>query len=357
MLDSVILGQVTAGEALTALGFVLGGLVLGFVVRRVVLGRLDRAACRLEWHWCRVLITALGGMPQIWLALAGAYFGIVSLPLEPGVSRGARSAVVVVVILTVTWAASRLAANLIRAYTQEEEAIIPAASIFTHLSAALVAAIGGLIALQYLGISITPILTALGVGGLAVALALQDTLSNLFAGFHLIASKQVRNGDYIQLESGEEGNVIDITWRNTTIRTLGNNTVVIPNSRLAGANFTNYHLPEPEMSVLVGVGIAYDSDLEHVERVALEVARETLSEVTGAEPHFEPLVRFHTFNDSSIDLNVILRAKEFVDSYLIKHDFMKRLKQRFDQEGIEIPFPIRTVNFKDGPPAAGDVLH
>jgi small-conductance mechanosensitive channel len=208
--------------------------------------------------------------------------------------------------------------------------------------------VGILVILQTLGISITPIITALGVGGLAVALALQDTLANLFAGIHILVSRQMRPGDYVKLASGEEGYVVDVTWRQTTIRQLPNNIIIVPNAQIASTITTNYHLPEEELSVLVQVGVDYDSDLDHVERVTIDVAREVLRDVEGGVVSFEPFIRYHTFNDSSIDFSVILRAKEFVNQYLLKHEFVKRLHKRYQDEGIVIPFPIRTLDYKQG---------
>lgn len=138
-----------------------------------------------------------------------------------------------------------------------------------------------------------------------------------------------------------------MNWRNTTIRMLPNNMVVVPNAKIASAIVTNYCLPEQEMSVLVQVGISYASDLEKVERVTIEVAQGVMKEVPGGVPEFEPFIRYHTFGDFSINFTVILRVKEFVDHYLVKHEFIKRLHKRYAKEGIEIPFPIRTVYLKD----------
>ena len=94
------------------------------------------------------------------------------------------------------------------------------------------------------------------------------------------------------------------------------------------------------------VGVAYDSNLEEVERVTLDVAKEVMKEIEGAIPDFEPFIRYHTFGDFSINFTVILRAREYVSQYLIKHEFVKRLHERYRREGIEIPFPIRTVHMK-----------
>jgi small-conductance mechanosensitive channel len=120
--------------------------------------------------------------------------------------------------------------------------------------------------------------------------------------------------------------------------------VILPNNRLAQSIVTNYNLPQQEMSVLVAVGVDYASDLAHVERVTKEVAAEVLRTVEGGVPEFEPLIRFHTFADSSINFNVVLRGKQFTDQFLLRHEFVKRLHVRYAQEGINIPFPIRTLD-------------
>jgi len=151
--------------------------------------------------------------------------------------------------------------------------------------------IGFLVALDYLGVSITPLITALGVGGLAVALALQDTLSNLFSGLNILMTRKIRPGDFIRLDTGEEGVVCDITWRNTTIRALENNMVIVPNGKLGGAIVTNTHLPEKEMGLFVPVTVAFDNDLALVERVTLEVAREVLTAPERAIPGFGEVMR------------------------------------------------------------------
>jgi small-conductance mechanosensitive channel len=100
------------------------------------------------------------------------------------------------------------------------------------------------------------------------------------------------------------------------------------------------------MAVLVQVGVSYASDLPKVERVTIEVGREIMREVQGGVPTFEPFIRYHTFESSSINFSVILRGQEYTDQYLIKHEFVKRLQKRYHEEGIEIPFPIRTVFLK-----------
>jgi small-conductance mechanosensitive channel len=205
-----------------------------------------------------------------------------------------------------------------------------------------------LIILDRLKITITPFLASLGIGGLVVALALQDTLANFFSGIYIFFDKPVRIGDYIMLESGQEGYVTQIGWRNTRIRMLPNNVIIVPKAKLVSTQITNFYLPETEMAVLVQVGVSYGSDLEKVERVTIEVAKEVLQQVEGGVKEFEPFIRYHTFSDFSINFTVILRAKEYVGKFLITHEFIKRLHRRYQSDGIEIPFPIRTIYMRDG---------
>ncbi|MGQ8365456.1 mechanosensitive ion channel family protein [Glaciecola sp. 1036] len=204
--------------------------------------------------------------------------------------------------------------------------------------------IGVLIILGTLGVSITPVLASLGIGSLAVALALQPTLENFFSGIQIIADKPFRVGDYIELDSGEQGFVEKIGWRSTWIKMLPNNVVIMPNSTLAKSKVINYYYPEKQLSVPVEVGVHYDSDLEHVEKVTLEVAREILKSHKWGISDYETFVVFHTFDNSSINFTVMLRAEEYFNRFFIKSEFMKALHRRFNQEGIVIPFPITALN-------------
>ena len=114
---------------------------------------------------------------------------------------------------------------------------------------------------------------------LAVALALQDTLGNLFAGLQIVASKQIRPGDYLLLDTTQEGTVVDIAWRTTTLRTQSDNMVIVPNAKLAQAIVTNYRLPAEPLSVLIEFGVSYEADLSRVEALAAEVATEVMAEL------------------------------------------------------------------------------
>ncbi|MDP9263412.1 MAG: mechanosensitive ion channel family protein, partial [Acidobacteriota bacterium] len=227
---------------------IAAGLLLGLIVEKLLLGYLRRVAARTPSEIDDVVVASLRGMPLLWLFLAGLSAASDRLgDFAPHWVNLASRALLVVFLLSLTLAGARLLSGLV-ALSSRTEGLLPSTSIFRNLATLLAVLVGGLVILDTLGISITPVLTALGVGGLAVALALQDTLSNLFAGLGIIASHQVRMGDYIKLASGEEGYVTDIRWRNTTIRTLPNNVVIVPNNKLASAVITNYYQPAKDLA-------------------------------------------------------------------------------------------------------------
>jgi small-conductance mechanosensitive channel len=319
------------------------GLVVGLIVRRTVVARLGKVAEGTRSVTDDIVLSAVRGPVVLWFLIGGLYAAIQITTLPQRVAVLIQQLLLILVIFSITWAIARVVAALVENGARRAPETLPGATLVTNLARVTVLAIGILVILQTLGISIAPIITALGIGGLAVALALQDTLANLFAGVHILASRQLRPGDYVKLDSGEEGYVVDVTWRQTTIRQLPNNIIIVPNKQIASSITTNYHLPDQQLSFLVPVGVHYGSDLGHVERVTIEVARETLQTVEGGVPDWEPFSRYSAFGDSSINFNVILRGQEYVCQYLLRHEFIKRLHRRFDQEGIVIPFPIRTV--------------
>jgi small-conductance mechanosensitive channel len=332
-------------ELAVSLAIVAGFVIGGYIIRKILFQRLAKWAKNTSTQIDDIVISSIRGPFIIWFLLIGLSVGLEMSKYPEHVVGIVQKILLVLTILSITAVFASMAGKLVSAYSSRVESTLPVTSLTQHLSRLAILVIGMLIILNVLGISITPILATLGVGGLAVALALQDTLANLFAGFHIIVSKQVRIGDYVQLESGQEGYVTDINWRTTKIKMLANNVVLVPNDKLAKVMVTNYYLPEKNMSVLVQVGVHYGSDLTKVEEVTIDVARQVMHKVTGAVPDFDPFIRYHTFGDSSINFSVILRVGEFVDQYLVKHEFIKRLHERYAREGIVIPYPIRAINY------------
>jgi len=322
-------------------------LLAGWAGRRLLFSRLSRWAASTQTQLDDVLIDSLRGPFLLWIV-------ILSVSMATRVSQLPRSATLwISKILLALWIVSltlvfaRLSGRLVRMYGDRLEGPLPVGTLTQRLVSLLIGLLGLLALLNTFDISVTPVLTAIGVGGLAVALALQDTLSNFFAGFYVSLAGQIRAGDFVKLESGEDGFVTDIGWRSTTLRALPNNLIVIPNNKLAQSIVTNFYLPEKRMSLLINVGVSYDSDPEHVERVLIDVALSAADDVKGLLKEPAPFVRFIPgFGECSLDFTLICQVAEYTDQYLAQHELRKRILRRFRDEGIEIPFPIRTLEIR-----------
>lgn len=326
---------------------ILGSLILGAIFEKIIIKKLSKFAVKTQFFGHEVVFEALQRKTIIWFFLAGLYGATLTLPLQPPVSSLLQKVLTVLFLYTFTLVLAKIAGGFVSLSGQVSRGALPSASLLSNLAKLLVFLFGILMILQALDIPITPIIATLGIGGLAVALAFQETLSNLYAGLYLIISQQVRPGDYVQLENKEEGYITDISWRNTTIKEIPNNLIIVPNTKLASAILKNYHLPAKEIVIQIPIGVSYDSDLERVEQITVDVAREVMQVVSGGVPEFEPFILYQDFGEFSINFKVFLKVREFFDQRLVKHEFIKRLHKRYRKEEIEIPFPTRTMYLKE----------
>jgi small-conductance mechanosensitive channel len=200
-----------------------------------------------------------------------------------------------------------------------------------------------IVILGYFKLDITPMIAGVGLGAVVIGLALQSTLNNFFAGVHILSDKPIRVGDFIELDKDTYGVVEDIGWRSTRIRMLTDNLLVIPNGKLAESNLINYSMPKQDFSIWIPCGVAYESNLKKVEKVTLEVAKEIQQKIPGAVKDFEPGFRYKEFGDSNINFTTILRVEEPMARFVLRNEFIKALKERFDKENIEISWPIRKI--------------
>ncbi len=334
------------------LPLVIGGTVLSalllIAIRLIIFNRLRNWTERSKFTVDSVLVSALS-LPLSLITLA-LLLGIIKYLLEYTalISQGdlawSKTAIVVLCLCALVLFCDRFVNGLIASYSRKTTSFKNSASIIQGVARGLIFCIGTLVLLGTLGISITPIVASLGITSLAVALALQPTLENFFSGVQLVVDKPIRVGDFIELESGEQGFVERIGWRSTWIKMLPNNTIIVPNSVLSKSKIVNYFYPEKELSVPVEVGVHYSSDLEFVEKVTLEVAKEILVSHKWGVDNYETFVVYHTFDSSSINFTVMLRAKEYFNRFWLKSAFIKALHKRFAEEGIVIPYPIRALN-------------
>jgi small-conductance mechanosensitive channel len=322
-------------------------LVLGTAGALAVRGMLLSGLRRWGRDGLTAFATGLRVPSLLWCVVLGLFVAIEVADLPRRLSTQLNRLLEAAIILSVTVTIAGLVGSLI-ARAGERQALGGGVTGWAQTSARMVVLIVGvLVVLSSLGIQITPILTALGVGGLAVALALQDTLSNLFAGMHLLADKPIRVGDYVKLSEGVEGFVVDVGWRSTRIRMLENNIVVLPNAKVAQSVITNYDLPDPRLTLALRVGVDYASDPDHVEAVLADEATRAIGEVPGLLADPKPAARFIPgFGESSLNFTVVCQVATFVDQFAVQHELRKRIFRRLRAEGIAIPFPVRTVHLR-----------
>ncbi|MFH1774572.1 MAG: mechanosensitive ion channel family protein [Methanobacteriota archaeon] len=338
-LNAIAYGDLITASIIFFASYLIAGLIQ-FLMKKHFSKVTEAAASNLDEK-----ILAVIRKPIYYIVLLlGIYLALLQIRALAEYRSLIENAFLIISILVGTYTALRILKILEDRYVAElvDKRFAPTINRVINI---FIYAVAFIIILDRLNIEVTPLIASLGIATLAVGLALQDTLANFFAGLYIFTDKPVRIGDYIELDSGDKGYVEDIGWRSTRIKTLPNNIIVIPNSKLVQSRIINYYLPVEEMSVVMQCGVGYASDLEKVERVTIEVAREIQKTVPGAVKNFEPFIRYHTFGDSNINFSIILRVEKFVDQYLLGHEFIKKLHKRYREEGIEISFPARILYY------------
>ncbi len=325
-LNRLILTALTTGIAV----------VVAMLVNVLVLRRLTALTKYTQGTWDDVLLTEVRKRMPFWGLLVGLWLSVGHWPL-PAVWPGFLSrAVAATLVISVTMTLAAVATRMVADYGRRTTHGAPVPGLVGNIVRFVVLSIGALIVLNNFGVEITPILAALGVGGLAVALALQDPLSNLFSGMFVTIAGQLRIGDYVRTDFGVEGTITDFNGHSTRITAPSGDPIIVPNSRIAKAVVTNFSMPTQEVGFSVEFVLAPGAELARVESVTLDVAREVLRNVDGGVAGFDPQIRVLAYVDLGIRMAVVMRARSFADQALLKHELLKRLDARYRQEGIAV---------------------
>src|SRR5579872_2518325 len=313
--------------------------VVGSLFRRLLFNRLGRWAATTSTQMDKILLDSLHGPFLLWILILAIHLAVEYSDLPRSVTRGSAKLLLALWIISLTLVLSRLSGRLVRIYSTRLEGALPVGTLTQVLASLVVGILGFLTLLQMVfEVDIKAILAALGIGGLAVALALQDTLSNLFAGFYVSVARQVRIGDFVKVDTGQSGYVQDIGWRSTTLKELGGNLIFIPNNKLSQSIVTNYYLPERSVGASVTVPVMYSADPSEVERLLTEVGSAAVGQVPGLLKEPAPSAKFIPgFGKTSMDFTLDCRVAEFADQYLVQHELRKRIYRRFREEGIQFP--------------------
>jgi len=327
---------------------IIVAIITSLVINRIILPRLRKRAARTQSAFQRMLFKSLKGEITIWIYGLGVYLILQVLRpmsfMTPSIYGTVATVIGFIVLFSFLWFIRDLSDEIINYYARK--GTIPRSSLFGNLIKYAIIILFVILILDQFGISITSFIAALGIGGLAIALALQETLSNIIAGLSVITSGQIQEGEYIELDSGESGYVTDISWRNTTIRTLDQELVIIPNSKLSNSTIKNTGKPMQETRLRVHVGVGYESDLDLVEKVTLEVAKKVVADHPKGITEFTPILLFNELADSSINYSVVMKVQDFDARRQVRHQFIKSLIKTYREHNINIPFPIRTVQME-----------
>lgn len=277
----------------------------------------------------------------IYIILFGLYIALEYVPLSPAHYTLLDNLFFIISVLILSLLISRTISLLINRWLKIQKRFEKAPRLINKIISIVIYLVAILIILDHFQIKVTPLIATLGISGLALGLALQTTLSNFFAGLYLISDRPINVGDFIKIENNLEGYIEDIGWRSTRIRTNRDTTVVVPNSKLSENIITNYSLPSPDLLFTVDCGVSYNSNLEKVEKVTVEIAKKIQKTAPGAIKNFEPYLRFHTFGESNIIFSIYLRIENFDTRNRVVHEFIKALKERYKKEKIEISYPVR----------------
>jgi small-conductance mechanosensitive channel len=315
--------------------------VLAWGIARIGLAMAARTEGTLDDKFAKALHLPLA-------AFSGVIAGALTMVLLQGriadgyVLQSRRVFLGIVLVLGI-WGLIRVVRALLERTGERHARFLPAARVGSRLLALFLYTIAFLMVLSIYGISITPILTGLGIAGLAVALALQDTGANFFAGIWIQTGRAMQPGHYVKLESEKlEGYVEEVGWRVTSIRTLGGNVIVVPNNKLAQSITTDYYLPDPSFSVSQSFRVGFEADPEQVIKILVEEGQAVTKALPGIVPG-EPFGQLAEIANDCNVYSVTVRVKEFVEQYAAQRELRMRILRRFQQEGIRMPYPAQHV--------------
>ena len=289
-----------------------------------------------EGRFRYVVLETLRLPSVLWCIAAAVQIALdTSIIPEKYVGR-ASTAIVAFLIISLTWVLSSASVRALTIHGQRRGVALALSGLARTLIRVFIFTCGALVLLRIYKVNITPVLTALGVGGLAVALALQDTLANFFAGIHILIEEPIALGAFIRLSTGEEGVVTDIGWRTTRLRNGSNNIVVIPNTKITSGILVNYNLPDSRLVAEVPVMVGFDANLEQVSRIAIEETRATTGVLATPEPNI-------FFNPgplpTHLQFTLVFTVSEFTRRTPVMSEVRMRIYRRLRAEGVPLPTP------------------
>ena len=286
----------------------------------------------------------------LFIFLSAFYLIIPYLPLSPYMRSLAHKTDVFLLFFLIFWAIGVFVEFVLGLYSEVFFKNMPITGLLWSILRWTILSIGILVALDAIGVPITPLITTLGVGGVAVALAVQDVLSNIFSGFTMIVAHQIKPGDYVIVGDEIEGFVKDITWRNTVLYApMQGVDVIVPNNKMAQSVVKSSSAGSGKFGIVVSVGVSYGSDLMKAYKIISDVAMKIAENVPDVNKQYPPIVAYQEFGSSSININVLFRMHNPAPlaRWKVTDMFVKEVKKAFDEAGVEIPFSQHDIHIRD----------
>lgn len=313
---------------------------VAFIIKKLIIAFLNKLTQKTQTDFDDTLIKIISKPLYIAVILIGAHYSLKILDIINGYTKLVNDIFYVIYILLATYLVVKIIIDLTNRWFKKKKKFAQAPKLISNLVSLILYVIAAIMILSYFNVEISPLIATLGIGGLAVGLALQNTLANLFSGLHIISDEPVKVGDYIEIGADVSGMVIDIGWRSTRIKTLSHDIIVIPNSTLSESIIKNLTQKDKSVSAQIKCGVSYDSNLQKVEKIISQIAAQIQQQSQAAVVNYQPSIFFTDFADSNINFIVYLRAKDRLNKMKLEHDFIKALKEKFDQEKIEISYPV-----------------
>lgn len=332
------------GQYLIFFGIIILGMILGRIVYFIFKNQIRKLAAKSKTKFDDYLVDIIEEPLILIIVTVAFYVGTMVLTLNKPAQKFFDNVILVLITITITWFIIRLFDMLIRIYLEPlvrksesrlDDQILP---IIRKSIKGAILIMAFIVVLSNLGYDILSVLAGLGIGGLAFALAAQDTVKNIIGGITIFWDKPFQIHDYIEI-NGKSGTVHEVGLRTTRIRTLGGTTIVIPNSHVADSMLENYSTRDRRRMVLT-IGLTYETSSDKMEQ-AIKIIHDTIKAIDGTD-HDDIMIRFINFGPYSLDLEAVYWITDMVNWKMVIHQANMDVKRNLDDAGMDMAFPTET---------------
>jgi MscS family membrane protein len=340
IIDTLIVNQYVRA-IVVFIGFFLIAKLSVFISEKIIL----RITSKTKTNVDDLIVQKTNKPVSLILVLIGLRLALLPLKINETIEATTQRIILMFIIILIAYIIDVIIGVFINAWAERYsrrthvKLDVQVIRMFHRFQKILIYILALLFVLQHWGIQITPLLTSLGVAGIAVAFALQATLANVFGGIGLIMDRTIKIGDIVKLDTGESGVVHDIGIRSTKIKTFDNDIVTIPNGKLVDSRITNISQPDASTRVTMEFGVAYGSDPDKVKKIALDC----LKGVKHILKEPAPDIWFVNMGDFAMQFKFMFRVDDIANKWAVHQEIITKLYKSLNKNKITIPYPTRTI--------------